>query len=160
VKWTVPLALAVFAVLAATAADAPEQPIPFSHKNHAGTLGLACKTCHANPDPGETEGLPPSATCMDCHDSIKTDSPAIRKLTAYYENKRPIPWVRLYSIPDYVRFSHRDHMKAGNQCADCHGKVAESEQLARVVDLTMGTCLNCHKSKNANTDCTFCHDQR
>lgn len=136
------------------------QPLPFSHKKHAGEMKMACKACHVNPDPGETEGFPPPSTCMDCHSSIKTDSPAIQKLTAYYENKRPIPWVRVYSIPDYVTFSHRDHMKAGNTCEECHGKVAESDQTAREVTLTMGTCLSCHQTKNAPSDCTFCHDQR
>jgi hypothetical protein len=148
-------ALAVFAE-----ADAPEQPIPFSHKAHAGAMKLPCKMCHTNPDPGETEGIPPAATCMQCHSSIKTDSPAIQKLTAYFDNKRPIPWVRVYEIPDYVSFSHRSHVKAGNTCEDCHGKVAESEQLSRDTDISMGGCLNCHKVKNAGSDCTFCHDQR
>ena len=154
------LLLALAAGFAATASDAPEQPIPFSHKIHAGTMGLACSMCHTNPDPGETEGIPPSATCMDCHSSIKTDSPAIQELTGYFNNKRPVPWVRVYSIPDYVRFSHRTHITAGNKCEDCHGKVAESERLAREVDLTMSGCLNCHKTKNAGTECTFCHDRR
>ena len=121
---------------------------------------MACKMCHTNPDPGETEGIPPAATCMQCHSAIKTDSPAIRKLTAYAGNKRPIPWVRVYEISDYVTFSHRAHIKAGNTCEDCHGKVAESEQMSRETDLSMGACLNCHKTKNAGADCTFCHDQR
>jgi formate-dependent nitrite reductase cytochrome c552 subunit len=97
---------------------------------------------------------------MQCHSAIKTDSPAIRKLTAYFNNKRPIPWVRVYEIPDYVTFSHRAHIKAGNTCEDCHGKVAESDRLSRETDLSMGGCLNCHKTKNAGADCTFCHDQR
>ena len=152
--------LALAAALAAAAADAPEQPLPFSHKTHAGALKVACKMCHTNPDPGETEGIPPASTCMTCHSAIKTDSPAIRKLTAYFNNQRPIPWVRVYEIPDYVNFSHRSHVKAGNTCEDCHGKVAESGQLSREGDISMGGCLNCHKAKNAGTDCTFCHDQR
>ena len=152
--------LVLGAVLVAAAADAPEQPLPFSHKTHAGAMQLPCKMCHTNPDPGETVGIPPAATCMQCHSSIKTDSPAIQKLTAYANNKRPIPWVRIYEVPDFVNFSHRTHMKAGNKCEDCHGKVAESDQLAREGNVSMGGCMDCHKTKNVSVECTFCHDQR
>ena len=148
------------AAVAATAADAPEQPLPFSHKAHAGTMKLQCKMCHVNPDPGETEGLPPASTCMQCHSAIKTDSPAIQKLTAYAKNNRPIPWVRVYVVSDFVNFSHRKHVTAGNTCEDCHGKVAESDQLARETNISMGGCMACHRTKNASIECTFCHEER
>jgi hypothetical protein len=150
----------VAATLVAAAADGPEQPVPFSHKTHIGTVKLQCKMCHVNPDPGETEGLPPAATCMTCHSAIKTDSPAIQKLAAYAKNNRPIPWARVYAVPDFVNFSHRTHVKAGNTCEDCHGKVAESDQLAREGNISMNGCIACHTNKNVSTDCTFCHDQR
>jgi c(7)-type cytochrome triheme protein len=154
------LVLAAFLVPAATAVDAPEQPIPYSHKLHAGDLKLPCKTCHANPDPGETEGIPQAATCMQCHSTVKTDSPAIQKLAAYAQNSRKIPWVRVYEIPGWVNFSHRRHVTAGNTCEDCHGKVAETDRISRVTDLSMGGCMNCHQAKSASTECTYCHDQR
>lgn len=159
-KWRAIGFLLAAAVVIASAADAPEQPLPFSHKTHAGTMKLQCKMCHTNPDPGETEGIPPAATCMQCHSAIKTESPAIQKLAAYARNNRPIPWVRVYEIPDYVNFSHRTHVKAGNTCEDCHGKVVESDQISRETNVSMGGCLACHKAKNASTDCTFCHDPR
>jgi hypothetical protein len=79
------------AVVAARAADAPEQPLPFRHKTHAGAMKLACKMCHPNPDPGETEGLPPAARGMSCHSAIETDSPAIQKLTAYFSSQPELP---------------------------------------------------------------------
>ena len=144
--------------LAAGAADAPEQPLPFSHKTHAGALKLACRLCHTNPDPGATEGIPPAGTCMQCHSTIKTGSPAIQKLAAYSHDQKPIPWVRVYEIPDYVNFSHRTHIAAGNTCEDCHGKVTESDRLSREKDISMTGCLLCHQAKNAGTGCTFCHD--
>jgi hypothetical protein len=81
-------------------------------------------------------------------------------LTAYAKNNRSIPWVRVYEIPGFVSFSHRTHVKAGNTCEDCHGKVAESDQLARATNISMGGCMDCHKAKNASTDCTFCHEQQ
>src|SRR5439155_27285961 len=61
----------------------PQQPIPFSHKMHAGNLQLQCKGCHPNPDPGEMMRIAPPSTCMACHSAIKTDSPAVQKLAAF-----------------------------------------------------------------------------
>ena len=138
----------------------PAQPIPFSHKEHAGKLELECSMCHANADPGESMGLPAASQCMDCHGTIKTDSPHIQKLAAFARNNRKVPWVRVYEIPTYVNFSHRSHLKSGNICAECHGAVAERDQLYREGDISMGGCMRCHTQKKASNDCAFCHEQR
>lgn len=138
-------------------AEPPDQPIPFSHKVHAGTLKLKCAMCHANPDPGEAMGFAPVATCMKCHSAIKADSPAIAKLAEAAKTGEEIRWVRVYQIPSYVYFSHRAHLEAENTCAECHGQVAERERLFRETDLTMGGCMSCHEAKNASNDCTYCH---
>jgi len=140
------------------AGGAPEQPIPFSHQVHAGTLKLQCKMCHPNPDPGEMMTIAGASKCMQCHSTIKTDSPAIQKLAAAAKNERDIKWTRVYQIPAYVSFSHRIHVAAGNACADCHGKVAERSQLFREADISMGGCMNCHRIKKVSIDCTFCHE--
>ena len=97
---------------------------------------------------------------MQCHSSVKTDSLHIQKLAGYAESKRPIPWVRVYQIPTFVFFSHRAHLEAGNTCQECHGAVAEREQMAREVNLNMSGCMACHKTKNASNDCLYCHEQR
>ena len=89
----------------------PNQPVPFSHKNHAGTLKLQCKMCHPSPDPGESMTIAPPSVCMQCHSAIKTDSPAIQKLAQYAAEGKPLPWVRIYAIPAYVDFSHRAHLE-------------------------------------------------
>jgi len=145
---------------AAAQTEGPEQPVPFSHKKHAGTLKLACKMCHPSPDPGESMTIAPLATCMACHAAIKTDSPAIQKLAAAARNNQPIEWVRVYRIPSFVDFSHRAHLAAGNTCEDCHGKVVERERLYREANLSMAGCLECHRLKKAGMDCSFCHDPR
>ncbi|MDQ6663630.1 MAG: cytochrome c family protein [Acidobacteriota bacterium] len=137
---------------------APEQPIPFSHKIHAGTLKLKCKMCHPNPDPGETMTIAAAAVCMQCHSAVKTDSAAIQKLSAFAKNGREIPWARVYQIPSFVNFSHKAHLNAGNTCAECHGAVAGSDQLIRETDISMGGCMNCHRAKKASIDCTYCHE--
>lgn len=139
---------------------APVQPIPYSHKHHAGTLKLACTFCHENKDPGEVMGIPAAAKCMGCHKSIKTDSPHIQKLAEYAEQGRPIPWVRVYQIPSYVFFSHKEHLKTGAVCAQCHGPVAERETMRKEMPTNMGACMECHQKNKASLDCAFCHEQR
>jgi hypothetical protein len=138
---------------------APVQPVPFSHKAHAGTLKLACATCHPNPDPGELMTIAPAADCMRCHESVKNDSPAIRKLAAFAKNGREMRWARVVRLPSNIIFSHRDHVKAGAACAECHGPVAEREQLAAEKDLSMAGCMSCHRARKASLDCNYCHEQ-
>ncbi len=139
---------------------APEQPIPFSHKTHSGALKLQCGMCHVNPDPGEMMTVVAASKCMQCHSAVKKDSPAIQKLASFAKNEREIRWVRVYEAPSYVRFSHRVHIQASNTCQDCHGKVAEREQLFKEADISMGGCMNCHRVKKVSIDCAFCHEQQ
>ncbi len=139
------------------AANPPDQPIPFSHKAHAGNLKLKCKMCHPNPDPGEAMRIAVSSVCMQCHSTIKAEAPAIQKLAALTETRREIQWVRVYEIPTYVQFSHELHLQAGSTSEECHGRVAEREQLSREADISMGGCMNCHRARKVSIDCTFCH---
>ncbi len=135
----------------------PAQPVPYSHKLHAGDLKLPCKTCHTNPPPGEVMGLPEVTTCMGCHTAVKTDSPHIQKLAAFAKNQRPVPWVRVYQIPSFVFFSHKAHAEAGAACETCHGPVKEREVIRLESNITMGGCMKCHEQNNASNDCSFCH---
>jgi Cytochrome c7 and related cytochrome c/Class III cytochrome C family len=141
-----------------TGADAPKQPIAFSHKAHAGALKLPCKMCHPNPDPGELMTISPASSCMKCHSAIKTDSPEIQKLSEFAKSGSPIPWVRVYEIPSFVKFSHRVHGEKGNSCQECHGQAATREQLFRETNLTMAGCMDCHQAKKASLDCAVCHE--
>ena len=147
------VAVAVFA------AEPPLQPIPYSHKQHI-ALGLKCANCHEMPDPGEMMGIPAAAKCMTCHQAVKKDSPPIQKLAAFAARKEPVPWVRVYQIPGYVFFSHKNHLDTGATCETCHGKVSERDRLFRETDISMGGCMTCHRSQRASLDCTFCHEQR
>jgi hypothetical protein len=139
--------------------DGPEQPIPYSHKQHL-ALGLTCKDCHTMPAPGDAMGFPASSKCMACHQTVKKDSPAIQKLAAFDREKQPIPWVRIYRVADFVTFSHQAHLKAGAQCENCHGPVAQRDRMFREVSLSMSTCVQCHREHNADQGCEYCHDAR
>src|SRR6267154_1534581 len=119
-----PLRWAVTLVFAALVWAQPEQPLPYSHKLHAGSLQLKCKVCHANADPGDAMGFPAVATCMTCHSSIAAKKPSIQKLAAAAKSGQEIAWVRVYHTPPWVWFSHRPHLTAGSKCEACHGPVA------------------------------------
>lgn len=156
------LAASVLVVAAQSARQHPPppvQPIPYSHKVHAGDLELKCNTCHLNSGSGERMGFPATSVCMDCHSAIKTESPAIQKLASFEKENRKIPWVRVYQIPSYVKFSHGAHLAAGGTCVKCHGNVKELDQLYREVEVNMASCVNCHRASKASIDCTYCHEQ-
>lgn len=137
----------------------PAQPIPYSHKQHL-AMGLGCNECHMNADPGEAMGLPPTAKCMTCHQAVAKDSPAIKKVAQFDRDHQEIPWVRVYKEPDYVFFSHREHLGAGTKCEDCHGQVAQRDRLFRETDVMMAGCVGCHRDHNASQACDYCHEKR
>jgi len=149
----------MFQAATSNAPPAPAQPIPFSHKQHI-ALKLQCKMCHANPDPGESMGIAQASVCMQCHSSIKADSPSIQKLAGFAAQNRNIPWVRVYQIPGYVDFSHKTHLSSGATCESCHGQVAQRDVLFRETNISMGACMECHRQHKAPIDCTACHEQK
>lgn len=132
------------------------QPIPFSHKVH-GASGLDCLDCHAGAKSQAAAGLPSAQKCMYCHVSIRTDSPAIRQIAAAQKTGEPIQWVHIYRVPDFVFFSHASHSKAGVDCTNCHGPVAERDVLSLEVSTKMQRCVACHRERRAATDCALCH---
>ena len=133
------------------------QPVPFSHKQHV-AAGLSCKDCHANVARRERAGLPDAEKCMLCHMTIKTDSPAVQKLAGIHKDGERLDWVRVYRVPDFVFFSHANHVNAHVECASCHGPVEERDVLAKEVSTSMITCMNCHVAKKASISCHLCHE--
>jgi Cytochrome c7 and related cytochrome c len=135
----------------------PAQPIPYSHKTHL-AVGLECKDCHTNPDPGRLMTFPPTSKCMQCHVTISKNKPAIQKLAAFSKSQRPIPWVRVYTVLPGVSWTHRAHLEAGAKCETCHGQVAQMDAMSEVTSVTtMYSCLNCHELNHAKTACDTCH---
>jgi predicted CXXCH cytochrome family protein len=147
----------------AQAGDAPEQPIAFSHKIHAGDNGIPCLYCHVGADDGPVATIPAVQTCMGCHKMVATSKPEIKKLQSYWDKKQPIPWLRVYDIPDHARFTHKRHVDAGLACQTCHGPIQTMERVKLQQNLTMGFCVKCHKARLNSTpnptslDCATCH---
>lgn len=161
------LAILAFSLMAQTVAPPakvftpkppPEQPIPFSHKTHAGA-GIKCTDCHTIKAPGDHAGIPAASTCMGCHTAIKKESAAIQKLAAFAQEKKAIPWVRVYKLPKTVYFSHEVHHKqAGVACQACHGPVEQRETLGQEKSIYMAECMACHDRSKASNKCDLCHD--
>lgn len=133
------------------------QPIRFSHSLHVSDNEIPCQFCHAYARRGPVAGIPSVQRCVHCHLTIGSDRPEIVKLLQYWKDEQPIPWVRVHDLPDYVRFTHKRHVRAGVLCETCHGDVSKMEAAAQTEPLTMGWCLRCHQERQAPTDCLVCH---
>jgi hypothetical protein len=151
------LALAALAAWRGQDPLAPPQPIAFPHTVHAGRLELPCAHCHAFADRSPEATVPPLATCMACHETIGLDRPEVQKLRAHVARGEPVTWRRVHALPTFVHFTHQRHVKAGVDCAVCHGGVAQMAVVKRVRPLTMGWCVACHRTRGAPTDCATCH---
>jgi hypothetical protein len=137
---------------------APEQPIPYSHKAHL-AQGLQCVMCHETVETDDHATLPPTATCMGCHANVKTDSPSIQKLKDWDDKNEDVPWRRVYRLPSFVYFSHKQHVTdAKFTCDVCHGDVAQMEVMQKVKDISMAACIECHKAHTAPVNCDTCHE--
>jgi hypothetical protein len=124
----------------------PRQPIEFSHRLHAGEMGMDCRYCHNTVERGAFAAVPPSQTCMNCHSKVKTDSPALAPLRETYEKDLPIRWVKVHNLPDYVYFNHSAHLAAGVGCSSCHGRIDQQARVTQKAPLSMGWCLECHRN--------------
>jgi formate-dependent nitrite reductase cytochrome c552 subunit len=136
---------------------APVQPVPFSHRQHS-TAGIKCADCHAKAQREERAGIPAASQCMVCHVAVHKDSSAVKQIARFASEGKPIPWVRIYRLPDFVFFSHGTHTKAGVECQVCHGPVAQREVLQKEVSTSMRTCMDCHRERKASVDCSRCHE--
>ncbi|MGH7690928.1 MAG: cytochrome c3 family protein, partial [Gemmatimonadaceae bacterium] len=168
-KWTaIPglVALAAGAVILSAYSGAsssqnssPTQPIAFPHSVHVGKLGINCIYCHYSANDSPDPGLPAVSTCIGCHTLIGPDRPAsdlgpkrksvgIQTLWQYAgltgKPAKPIPWVRIHKLPEYVHFPHMRHVNAGVACQACHGPIQTEDKVYQYASLNMGWCIDCH----------------
>ncbi len=150
----------------------PTQPIFFSHHIHAGINQINCLYCHAGAEKSKQAMIPSPNICMNCHKSIDgyrgptlTDyngknidgTTEIHKLydyigwdflkKKYTRPGRPIAWVKIHNLPDFVYFNHSQHVVVGKvQCQTCHGPITDENQVYQYANLSMGWCINCHRT--------------
>jgi len=152
----------------------PSQPIQFPHSTHV-NLQIPCLYCHPGAMRQASAGLPTEQKCWACHGQLKkyfqppvpvTQWPVeLQKLSAYVEQNKPIDWVPVYQVPDFVHFNHRPHIAAGLNCENCHGDMSKKTVETIEQTVNMGWCINCHKARTEGDpvkrtkllDCTTCH---
>ena len=206
-KWAAVPGLVAVAALATTLSAysgasspegrSPEQPIAFPHPSHVQKLGMNCVYCHFSANKAQDPGMPAVGTCMGCHNVIgpqlqardgRTEPRTSEALVALRDtfwrkgvNPKPVPWVRIHKVPEYVHFPHMRHVNAGVTCQTCHGQVQKMNQVYQAASLNMGWCINCHVNgynavagkiaagytptaadsaapvKKARYDCAVCH---
>lgn len=123
----------------------PIQPVAFSHKLHAGELGMDCRYCHNTVDKAAFAAVPPTKTCWGCHQNIRANSPKITLIKESMATGESIDWMKVHDLPDYVYFNHSVHVARGVGCASCHGRIDKMEVVYREETLSMGWCLECHR---------------
>ena len=128
---------------------APEQPIAYSHKIHAGDNHIPCLYCHFAAEKGRHAGIPPLNVCMNCHGRLRVASVEVEKLKEAVAQRRAVRWVKVHNLPDFVYFNHSRHLLAGLACQGCHGPVETMERVRQMAPLTMGWCLDCHRRAGA-----------
>ena len=128
----------------------PVQPVPFSHKIHAGQLGVDCRFCHNGVEKSWFANLPGASTCMNCHSQVLKDDPRLQIVRDSASNNVPIPWVQVHKTPDYVYFNHSVHVTRGISCVECHGRIDQMDEVRHDKSLSMSFCLNCHRDPAAH----------
>ena len=125
----------------------PKQPVPFSHKLHAGDLGMDCRYCHNTIERSSFAAVPPTQACMGCHqDLVLPQSPKLAPVRESWVTDKPIPWVNVHMLPDFVKFDHSAHLASGVGCTSCHGRVDQMKVVMQAKPMSMGWCLECHRN--------------
>jgi hypothetical protein len=128
----------------------PVQPVPYSHRLHAGELRIDCRYCHASVEFSAIANVPPTQVCMNCHRVVKVDSAALEPIRQSAKTGAPMRWVRVHKLPEYAYFDHHAHVRSGVGCVTCHGHIEEEDVVQQAEPLSMGWCLDCHRNPQPN----------
>ncbi len=165
------LATCLFAAIHPTNVNvghAPIQPVPYSHKLHAGKLKIDCRYCHNTVEQTAAAMIPPISTCGNCHggnrvkegatlgiifpesDKLKPIRDSLESADFGKKPGDPVLWVKVHDLPDFVYFNHSAHVNRGVSCVTCHGRIDKMEVVTQVEPLSMKWCLDCHRNPAPN----------
>ena len=128
----------------------PVQPVPFSHRIHAGQLALDCRYCHNGVEKSWFANLPGASTCMNCHNQVLKDDPLLAVVRDSAATGKPVPWIQVHKVPDYVYFNHSVHVTRGISCVECHGRIDQMDEVYHAKSFSMSFCLDCHRDPAAH----------
>ncbi|PKB42126.1 quinol:cytochrome c oxidoreductase pentaheme cytochrome subunit [Cellulophaga sp. RHA19] len=129
-----------------------------------------CMNCHKSIY--EYKGNPEGPSQSDIENGYTNEfyTKEIKKLYAavgwdeegqkYTGESKPVEWVRIHNLPDFVYFNHSQHVSvAGVECQTCHGPIEEMEVVSQHAPLTMGWCINCHRETNVKMEGNAYYDK-
>lgn len=163
-KWTnrLPRNIIIGALLAGTAVTAgvtyyftpkytrvgyePIQPVAFPHSVHVTQLGIDCRYCHNGVEKSWYSNIPATSVCLNCHNQVLKDDDRLALVRDSAATGKPIPWVQIHKMPDYVYFNHSVHVNRGVSCVECHGQINHMEEVYHAKPLSMSFCLDCHRN--------------
>jgi len=124
----------------------PRQPVAFPHSVHVTQLGLDCRYCHNAVEKSWYSNIPATSVCMNCHSQVLKDDPRLALVRESYATGKPIPWIQIHKLPDYVYFNHSVHVNRGVSCVECHGRIDQMDEVYHAKPLSMKFCLDCHRA--------------
>jgi len=127
-----------------------EQPLQFSHMHHVTDDGIDCRYCHTSVETSSFAGIPPTKTCMNCHSVLFANAAFLEPVRASFRDNRPLHWLRVHDLPDFVYFNHSIHIKKGVGCETCHGRVDQMPLTYQQNSLLMEWCIDCHRNPAPN----------
>jgi len=127
-----------------------QQPVLFDHRHHLLDDAIDCRYCHQSAERGASAGIPSTSLCMNCHAQVWNKSPRLELVRKSYFTGKPVPWVRVHQLPDFVYFNHSIHVNKGVACETCHGRIDRMASVYQASTLTMGWCLDCHRNPAPN----------
>ncbi len=127
----------------------PIQPVAFSHNIHVNQLGVDCRYCHNAVEKSWYSNIPSASTCMNCHSQVLANDPRLSLVRESYATGKPIPWVQIHKMPDFVYFNHSVHVNRGVSCVECHGQINQMDEVFQSKPLSMTYCLECHRDPAA-----------
>ena len=128
----------------------PIQPVGFPHSVHADQLGIDCRYCHSAVEKSWFSNIPASGTCMNCHNQVLKDDPRLALVRESATTGKPIEWVQIHRMPDFVYFNHSVHVNRGISCVHCHGQINKMDEVQQAKPLSKSFCLDCHRNPAPN----------
>ncbi len=128
----------------------PIQPVPFPHSVHADQLGIDCRYCHHFVEKSWYSNVPAATTCMNCHNQVLKDDPRLAPIRESAATGKPVQWVQIHKLPDFVYFNHSVHVNRGISCVHCHGEIHKMDEVRHAKSLSMAFCLDCHRNPGPN----------
>jgi hypothetical protein len=128
----------------------PIQPVPFPHSVHAEQLGIDCRYCHNLVEKAWFSNVPGAGVCMNCHNQVLPNDPRLQPIRDSVQTGKPVEWVQIHKLPDFVYFNHSVHVNRGISCYHCHGQINKMDEVHQVQPLSMSFCLDCHRDPGKN----------